>query len=72
MTALLKFLQELCKKTKNFKKSIDFSRNAWYNVITVKEGGDKVIELITSIANLTSSLLALITAIIAYKLAKEK
>ena len=58
--------------SKTLKKSIDFSRIAWYNVITVKEGGDKVIELITSIANLTSSLLALITAIIAYKLAKEK
>ena len=72
MTALLNFLQELQKNIKNFEKSIDFSRNAWYNVITVKEGGDKVIELITSIANLTSSLLALITAIIAYKLAKKE
>ncbi len=30
-----------------------------------------MIELLTSLANLTSSLLALITAIIAYKLAKE-
>ena len=72
MTALLKFLQKLQKNIKTLKKSIDFSRNAWYNVITVKEGGDKVIELITSIANLTSSLLALITAIIAYKLANKK
>ena len=73
MTALLIFFTRASKKyIKNLKKSIDFSRNAWYNVITVKEGGDKVIELITSIANLTSSLLALITAIIAYKLAKEK
>ena len=57
---------------KTLKKVLTFSRNAWYNVITVKEGGDKVIELITSIANLTSSLLALITAIIAYKLAKKE
>lgn len=31
-----------------------------------------MIELISSIANLISSLLALITAIIAYKLAKHK
>lgn len=31
-----------------------------------------MIELISSIANLLSSLLALITAIIAYKLAKDK
>ena len=73
MTALLNFLQELQKKNiKTLKKVLTFSRNAWYNVITVKEGGDKVIELITSIANLTSSLLALITAIIAYKLAKKE
>ncbi len=39
------------------------------DIIKPSKGGEKVIEFITSMANLASSLLALITAIIAYKVA---
>lgn len=42
-----------------------------YYIHTKQIGGEKLIDVITSIANLIASLLALITAIIAYKLASK-
>lgn len=52
------------------KKALTYSYK--YDIIISESEVRKTIELITNIANLISSLLALITAIIAYKLAKRE